>query len=160
MEKRKHKFNIIDVVVILVIAAAVFFIVRALISKGGENTVGLTYVMQTKHGSVDDMIPEEMAANIQPGDAVFEKESGKRIGTVIACDTRPAQYTSSNGTVTEVAGYKTLYITCEATALDEGGKLSVNGVAVSTGKTYTLMFPDLYCSAECISVEGAASAGE
>ena len=156
MEKRKHRFNIVDLVLILIIAALAALLIWRAVSGSSEQTkVGLTYVMQTLQGSVDEMIPEEMAGNIQPGDGVFDSESGRRIGTVVTCDSRPAQYTASNGTVTEVAGYRTLYITCEAEALDEGGKLSVGGVPGSTGKTYTLMFPRLTCGAECISVEGA-----
>ena len=158
MEKRKHSFNIVDLVVILITAALAVLAVFRITGKEGDKTkVSLTYVVQTLQGTVDDMIPEEMASNVKPGDGVFDSESGRRIGTVVTCDSRPAQYVSSNGTVTEVAGYKTLYITCEAEALDEGGKLSVDGISVSTGKTYTLMFPNLYCRVECISVESLQS---
>ena len=161
MEKRKHSFNIIDAVVILIVAAAVSLLIwRAANGRKGGDTVALTYVMQTLQGSVDDMISEEMASNVQPGDGVYDSESGRRIGTVAACDSRPAQYTSAGGVVTEVAGYKTLYITCEATSVDEGGRLTVDGVPVSTGKTYTLMFPNLFCRAECISVETARDGAE
>ena len=161
MEKRKHSFNIIDAVVILIVAAAAALVIWRVSDRGDDaGRVALTYVMQTLQSSVDDMIPEEMAANVQPGDGVYDKESGRRIGTVVACDSRPAQYTSDGGAVTEVAGYKTLYITCETSALDEGGRLTVDGVPVSTGKTYTLMFPNLYCRAECISVETARDGEE
>ncbi len=156
-EVRKHRFNIVDVVAILLLGAVIAAFVIRFSDKKEESRVDLVYVMQTLQGSVDEMIPEELAGNIEPGDAVYDKDTGKRIGTVLTCDSRPAQYTSaSKGTTSEVAGYRTLYITCEATAEDEGGKYTVGGVAVSTGRTYTLMFPGLCCKAECISVEEAA----
>ena len=160
MEKRKHSFNIVDLAVLLIVAALIVLAVFRFSGREEETKLALTYVVRTLQGSVDDMIPEELAANVAAGDAVYDSASGRRVGTVVTCDSRPAQYTSSNGTVTEVAGYKTLYITCEAEALDEGGKLTVDGVRISEGETYALMFPNLFCSAECISVESARSGEE
>ncbi len=156
MEKRKHRFNVVDVIVILLIAAAAVLLILGTRPKGETGRISLTYVMQTLQGSVDDMIPEEMASNVSAGDDVFDGETGRKIGKVASCDSRPAQYTSATtGNVSEVAGFKTLYITCEAQATEEGGSYSVGGVAVSTGKVYTLKFANFYCKAECISVDGA-----
>lgn len=151
MEKRKHKFNIVDVIVIVLLAAGVAALVYHF-AKGGapDKTVSLTYVMQT------DMVPEELSDNVAVGDAVYDGATGRKIGEVAACDSRPAQHTgtAANGSqvVSEVAGYRSLYVTCEATCPAGGDGFSVDGVAISSGCRYTLMFPSLYCEAECVSV--------
>lgn len=157
MEMRKHRFNIIDVLFIIAAVAVVAFIIfhAAKSSPPGEENV--VFVMQT------DMISDDLVGKVAPGDAVYDGDSGRRIGTVDACDTRPAKHTgtSQNGSVvvSEVPGYKTLYVTVTALCPPpEGGAVRSSGVAISAGRRYTLMFPDLYCGAECISVD--TSSGE
>ena len=152
MERREHRFNIIDALFIAALAAlAVFLAVRA-ISGAKPDDEKVVFVMQT------DMIPDELVGKVAPGDAVFDSESGRKIGVVTACDTRPAKHngTSQNGTpvVSEVPGYKTLYVTCSADCPPpDGGAVTSQGVMISEGRRYTLMFPNLYCGAECISVD-------
>ncbi len=155
MERRKHRFNIIDVLFIAAVAAlAVFLVIRGA-TGGAKKESEVVFVMQT------DMISDELVGKVAPGDAVFDGETGQKIGEVTACDTRPAKHTgkSQNGTpvVSEVPGYKTLYVTCSATCPPaEGGAVTSSGVVISAGRRYTLMFPNLYCGAECISVDTAS----
>jgi len=59
--------------------------------------------------------------------------------------------------VSEVAGYRSLYITCEATCPAGGDAYEVEGVTISSGRRYTLMFRSLYCKAECLTVDGAVA---
>ena len=163
MEQKKHRFNIIDAVVILLIAAAVAGTVWYFTKGGaGERSAKITFVMQTSESSVDEMIPEEserFSGGVKVGDAVFDADTGARIGTVTDCDSRPAQFTavSSEGVEvkTPVDGYRTLTVTCEADAVEKDGSFRVNGVVISSEKVYTLMFPDLYCKAQCIFAEEA-----
>ena len=155
MERRKHRFNIIDVLFIAALSAlAVFFIIRGA-AGGTPKEREVVFVMQT------DMISDDLVGKVAPGDAVFDNVSGQKIGVVTTCDTRPAKHTgtSQNGTpvVSEVPGYKTLYVTCSANCPPaEGGAVTSSGVVISAGRRYTLMFPNLYCGAECISVDAAS----
>lgn len=151
MEKRKHKFNIIDAVVIALVAAAAALLIYRAVSRGGaEREAKLTFVMQT------DMIPEELSDNVAVGDALYDGESGRKIGEVVSCDVRPAQHTgkSKNGTpvISEVASYRQLYVTCETLTTDGGDEYTADGVVISSGKRYKLMFSGLYCEGECITV--------
>ena len=155
MEKRKHRFNFIDaVLIVLIIACAVLIFFKVRGERAAEKNVTLSFVMQS------EMISEDMAANVKAGDPVFDRETGVKIGEVSACDSRPAQYTghskSGAAVVSEVPGYRSLYITCEASGSDSGDEYKIGGVAISSGKTYSLMMPLLYCEAECIAVEPAA----
>ncbi|MBQ7671401.1 MAG: DUF4330 family protein [Clostridia bacterium] len=152
MEKRKHKFNIIDAIVVLLIVAAVVFAVVKIVKNASDKTadVSLTFVMQT------DMIPDELSDNVSVGDPIYDGATGRKIGEVTACDTRPAQHTGSdtNGTpvVSDVPGYKTLYVTCSAICESGDDGYTVEGVQISSGRRYVLMFPSLYCEGECISI--------
>ncbi len=154
MEKRKHKFNIFDVIVILIVAAAAFGIWK-IASGGGEDVrAAVNFVMQSAP------VPEDVADNVAPGDGVYERESGALIGRVVTCDSRSALYTGTakdgSSVTSDYPGYKTLYITCTADAGQRGGAYVSGGVTLSAGNKYTLMFPRLYCEAECISVETEA----
>ena len=156
MEKRKHRFNIVDAVVVLLVAAVLVFAVVKAVGKEKEVRRGVTFVMQTS------MLPDELSDNVSSGDPVYDADSGRKIGTVAACEARPAQHVGSSAagtrTVSEVIGYKTLYVTCEAEVSLADGEYRSDGVALSSGKSYVLMFPSLYCEAECISV--AENAGD
>ena len=164
MEKRKHGFNIIDVVVILLILAAVALTVRHFVKDTGpDGTAKITFVVQTLESSVEDMIPEEserFTGGVKVGDAVFDADTGVRIGTVTDCDSRPAQFTavakSGVEVKTPVDGFRTLTVTCEAEGKTDGDSFTVGGVPISSGKIYTLTFPDLWCRAECIFADASA----
>ena len=155
MERRKHRFNIVDVLFIAALAALAFFFVIRAASGIAPKEREVVFVMQT------DMISDELVGKVAPGDAVFDNATGQKIGVVTACDTRPAKHTgtSQSGTtvVSEVPGYKTLYVTCTASCPPaEGGAFTSSGVVISSGRRYTLMFPNLYCGAEYISVDSAS----
>ena len=156
MEKRNHKFNVVDAIVILLMVAVIVLAVVRIVKSSSETTsdISLTFVMQT------DMIPDELSDNVSVGDAIYDGETGRKIGEVTACDTRPAQHTGSdsNGTpvVSDVPGYKTLYVTCSAVSVYGEDGYTVEGVQISSGKRYVLMFPSLYCEGECISISAGS----
>lgn len=155
MEKIKHKFNVMDIVIILAVALVIFALLKVYIidkrgDAGGE-TVTLQYVIQT------DMISEELAGNVSAGDIVYDAETGRVIGEVAACDARNATHVgvSGNGSqiVSDIAGYKSLQITVVTEA--EGGAKGyfANSVLISVGLDYRMMLPNLYCTGSCISAE-------
>lgn len=155
MEKIKHKFNIIDLVIIAAIILVVFALIKVYVidksSDGANEKVSLQYVIET------DMISEELADNVSVGDLVYDAESGKLIGEVTACDSRNATHVgvSQNGSqvVSDIAGYKSLHITI-VTEADGGAKgYFANSVSISVGNEYNMMFPELYCTGSCISAE-------
>ncbi|MBR0303540.1 MAG: hypothetical protein IJQ80_06795, partial [Clostridia bacterium] len=89
--------------------------------------------------------------NIAIGDAVYDKDSRVLIGHV----------TDVGRENSDDPGYKTLYITAEASDAEGGDSYKVNGIAVRAGESYSLSFRgeenrSLYCRAECISVDSAA----
>lgn len=155
MEKKKHRFNIIDLVIIAAVVAIGALLVKSFIFDARNDNkaekVNLQYVIET------DMLSEDLADNVKVGDAVYDYVSGRKIGQVTACDVRNATHIgmSDSGAqvISDVVGYRTLYITVEGQASGTAGGYSVETVAISVGKAYSLMLPDLYCTGSCISAE-------
>ena len=148
MKERKHRFNIVDAAVILIVVCVAVFIgvkTSQRRTSGGAINVTLSYVMKA------DKIPESLAQNVAIGDAVYDKESRKLLGRV----------TDVGRENSEDQSYKTLYITAEASDAESGDSYTVKGIAVRAGEWYSLSFcgeenRSLYCRAECISVDVAA----
>lgn len=161
MKKSKIKFNIVDFIIILCVVIAAVFLVKNYIIDDAvieeKETVSLQYVI------VADMVSEDLIDNVAPGDFVYDKKTGKEIGTVASCDTKSATYVgfSDDGTQTlsEIPGYRSLYITVEVTAKGELGSYSANNVPISAGREYELAFKNFYCIGNCISVEIIEVAG-
>ena len=155
MEKKKHRFNIVDLVIIIVLAAAAVLLVRSFVFDGDGDAEGkkinLQYVIET------DMISEDLADNVKVGDPVYDYESGKLIGTVTACDVRNTTHVgmSDSGVqvVSDIVGYRSLYVTVETPAVGSPSGYFVGNLAVSVGRDYALMMPELYCTGSCISAE-------
>ncbi len=155
MQNKKHRFNVIDVVIILAVIALAALLVKSFVfDKQNDNRaekVNLQYVIET------DMLSEALADNVKTGDAVYDHVSGKKIGEVTACDVRNATHVGMSDSgmqvVSDVVGYRTLYITveCQASVMADG--YSVETTDISVGRTYSLMLPDLYCTGVCISTE-------
>lgn len=155
MEKKKHRFNAVDLIILLAVAVSAVLLVKTFVldakSDVQDKAVKLQYVIET------DMISEDLADNVSVGDSVYDYETGRIIGTVTACDVRNATHVgmSSSGAqvVSDVVGYRSLYITVEGEASGGPSGYSVNSVPVSVGEDYALMLPQLYCTGSCISAE-------
>lgn len=155
MNNKKHKFNIIDLVIIFAVVLFGMLLVKNFIFDAQKESrgekVNLQYVIET------EMLSEALADNVKVGDAVYDYASGRKIGQVTACDVRNATHTgmSESGAqvVSDVVGYRCLYITVEGEALHKADGYTVDSVAVSVGREYSLMLPDLYCKGSCISAE-------
>ena len=144
MEKTKHRFNIVDFIIIVAAVLALLALLKIYFidsSSVADESITLQYVIQT------DNISEELAGNVSVGDKVYDMESGRLIGEVTACDVRNATHVgvSSGGSqqISDIAGYKSLHITVETEA--EGGAKGYYADSV--------MLPDLFCTGCCINAE-------
>lgn len=155
MIKQKKKFNFIDIAIIVFVIAVAAVLIKVYVSDDSssdvKNSVTLQYVIQS------DMLSEELADNVSPGDVVYEKKTGRAIGKVSSCDVRGALHTGVSDAgaqvISDIAGYRVLYITVEVDAAGAAGGYSVENIPICAGEDYELMFKNLYCTGTCISVE-------
>ncbi len=155
MTAKKHRFNIIDALIIIAILLAASAAVYILFfrSTGPESSqVKLRYVLNC------DWIRSEFTGNVRVGDKVFDP-SGNVMGSVTAVQVSEASYAGSDksdGTpvVTKgIDGYKVLTLTVDADGTHSGTSYFVNGNEIIVGKEAGICFPNLYIEAEFINVE-------
>lgn len=151
MERKKYKFNIIDGVIILVLAAVLIAVGYRFYTDrlSGSETAEIRYVIEVEN------VREEFCDKVIPGQTAYSETTGQIIGTVLVSEDRAAtwaSYGSSGGTVSEVPGMRVMYITltANASAGDEG--YVSGGEAIRTGSEIAVMLPDFYCTGKCISV--------
>ncbi len=151
MANKKGKFNIIDLIVILVVVIAVGYVVYAIagnIGDGGE-TVNIQYVIES------DVIQSDVVMSLSEGDAVYA-EDGTYMGKIKYCEVIPASMegVDSEGKVvlTETDDY-TLLITVDVGAVSKKIGYTVGDCKIACGESYTLRCPSLAFEGECVSVK-------
>ena len=151
MSNKKAKFNIIDLIVILVAVIAVGYGAYAVASSLGESgeTVSVEYVIES------DVIRKEVAMNLSDGDAVYA-EDGTYMGKVKYCEvvaaTKEGVDAEGNTVITETDDY-TLLLTVEVNAVSKKNGYTVGELTVACGGSYSLRCPSLAFEGVCVNVK-------
>ena len=132
MEQKKRKWNIVDLVVILVlVGVAVFAAWRFFGSSGGKAAVGneesyrITFLCNET--------PEKVAEMIAKGDAVTDDSCYMDLGKVVDFKIDEARvYT------TAADGYKSAYVTVECKGVAEDNCVYVTGWALGCGHSMVI----------------------
>ena len=123
MQKRKHTFNFIDAIIIIV-AALVLFGVYFIFFRGESSiieeptepeTMRLRYVLQVSE------LPVEYKENIKVGDNILDYATCFGAGKIVSIYSEPSVYVGHNKTtgeqvLTRIDGLTDLYITVEGDA--------------------------------------------
>ena len=151
MANRKAKFNIIDLIVILVAVIAVgygAYAVAASLGNSGE-TVSVEYVIES------GVIRKDVVMNLSEGDAVYA-EDGTYMGKVKFCEVVPAAMegvdADGNAVITETEDY-TILLTVEVSAVSKKNGYTVGDFTVACGEQYSLRCPSLAFEGVCVSVK-------
>ena len=160
MRKRKMKFNIMDVLILLVIAAVAAVLLYVFVfsentpmdSLGGTQTTKITYVVEI--ANVDDIYADKISV----GDTLIDSSKKMNIGTITAVESQPYVHLGknlTNGTMelTTVDNRSTIYVTVEADATLSGFSYNVNGYTVYVGQQVHLSLPHFVGSGYCIALE-------
>lgn len=85
------KINILDIVLLILFAAAVIFAAKALLPRffSNESSAADTEAVYTIEVTKET---EDYFENIKPGDKVFGENTDDEIGTVVSCTASPAVY--------------------------------------------------------------------
>ena len=151
--KTKRPINIIDIIIIIALLSIVGATVFAFIAGLGDSSEKATvrYVLKA------DSVNSELCSKVAVGDGVYDHSTSQRIGTVTAVSTAQAYY---NGTDPQgspvsspVEGKSILYVTVEASATGSDMGYSVGTTTLSIGKSLDIRYPNLFCTATCVSIE-------
>lgn len=157
MNKRKIRFNAVDVLIILVLAAAIFLLLYVFVFSGNKTetvdsaTRNIRYVVEINN------LDSNMSEAVKAGQAVQDAVERKNIGTVSGVQYLPYRkitfdYENGKETVSEAENKVTLRITIDAEALETDRAFTVDGREIRVGEQYSLMLPDMYCVGYCIEL--------
>ena len=151
MQERKRKPNIIDFVILLavlaILAAGGY---RIVIYPGGQENVRIRYVLEVPQ------IQTDFCSKVTPESPAFSYNDKREIGIVTGVSTAPAYFKGTdkagNPVHTEMEEHSMLYVTIEADAVQTNTAYIVGGHSIQSGMSLAVQFPELYCEAQCISV--------
>ena len=156
MSKRKIRFNIIDLIIILIIVAAAFVLAKVFVGGGKDiaaetNTKKIQYVIEIQE------VEDRFDGSVKKGDAVQDAIERKNIGTVVGVQSSDFQkitfdYDTGMETVSYVEGRIVLDITIEATAIVTDKAYTVDGCEIRVGEQYSIMLPEFYGVGYCIKI--------
>jgi len=158
MKERKLRFNFIDLLILLVIAAGIFAVLYIFVFSGrGKSTVVDTQYTKIRYIVQFQSVDEEFADSVVAGDLVEEPVERRTIGTVVAVQSEPCQkiifnYDEAKETVATYDGKVTMYITVEADAVETDSAFTVDGLPIRVGTQYSLSMPNMYGNGYCIEL--------
>ncbi|MGN1345554.1 MAG: DUF4330 domain-containing protein [Eubacteriales bacterium] len=153
MSKRKLRFNAMDVLILLILAAVVFVLLYVFVfsERGTQTEVNYTtirYVVEIQN------IDEQLVDAVEKGQLVEDAVERKKIGVVSGIQSVPYEkvtfdYENGRETTARVDGKITLKITIEAQAVETDRAFTVDGCEIRVGQSYSLIFPGLYGYGYC-----------
>lgn len=157
MSKRKLRFNAVDALIILVIAAVVFVLLYVFVFSGRGtqaaevNYTTIQYVVEIQN------IDEQLEDIVKKGQLVEDAVERKKLGTVSGTQPVPFEkitfdYENGRETTSVVDGKITLKITIEAQAIETDRAFTVDGCEIRVGQQYSLILPDLYGYGYCTEI--------
>lgn len=156
MSNRKLRFNMIDVLIILLVIAAIAVLYIMVFSGRGNQTAEIKYTTIRYVVEVQD-VAKNTDEMIKKGQLVEDAVERKKIGTVAGVQTSPfAKLTYDYEKDTQVSSVvedrDTLKITIEAKAQETDRAFTVDGCEIRVGQQYSVMLPDFYGIGYCVEL--------
>ncbi len=154
---KKHKFNIIDAIIIIVVAGIIagvaFFLLRDKPTEEAKETVSIEYVVKFSK------VRNELKDKISKDDTVVDSVAKYHIGKVVAVNAVDAVFANGNnihdGTVVAgtYPGYSDVSATITAEAEIIGGRYVISGgYNISVGSRVDVRTPNYNGTGYCVSI--------
>ncbi len=152
---RKHRFNVFDFILIILIIALVtvtavkFIRANPGVISGGDKTAICVITAEN--------LPEALKEQIQVGDSLYDTESSQLLGNVTEVKyevykLKGINELTGNAVTTDVEGKITLTVTIETRVWLDNGTYNVDGYRLSVGRTMSVRTDRLAVSGECSSL--------
>lgn len=150
-KKTKRKFNIIDFLVLILVAAIIGLAIYAVVhwsnikSLWASDTVSLTYAVEFRG------VDQEFIDNISKDNTVTDAVSKNPLGTVTSIDKTEAYTIFSNGKFIDSPDKFNVTVSISATAeYEEGVGYTVNGRRIAVGEIIEMRFPKFSSVGYCV----------
>lgn len=152
-KKRNYKFNIIDLVLIIAIlvslGAIIYASFGAIVTDSERITVRYTVEVPE--------IRTDFVSKAQEGDTVRDYKTGDSLGKIVSVSANPAKHTGTDSAgalvITEIADYKTMYVTVEASVTKSESGYYVGNYGFTVGSEMSLRLPQLQLEGSCVSID-------
>ena len=144
MEKQKKlKFNLVDVIFVLVLLAGAAFVALRIIGLGsdapgedeGKEKEGEEYIITLYTGESADYVIDHLRLGAQVTDDSITLD----LGTVVDFKTGPARVNSAaedgHLVLSDREGYSSVYLMCKVQGIDNGFGVLVDGLRLGIGHT-------------------------
>lgn len=157
MNNRKLRFNVIDVLIILIIAAVIYVLLNIFVLNDSQNDNTAVNYKTIQYVVEVNNIDKRFSETVKAGQVVQDAIAKKVIGTVTGV--QAIQYKKSTfdfeelkEVVSTVEDRITLKITIEAEVMDTERAYIINGCEIRVGQSYSLVLPDLYAVGYCVDL--------
>ena len=159
---KKGRFNIVDFILLLILAAIVaaivlYFIPGAFNRITATDETDITFVLEFRG------VDEDFVANIKNGDSVYDSSRNYQLGSVKSVESyayNKLVYNEETGVaeMKNVPGLTNLVVTVTTQAIyNYGDGYSVNGERIAVGRAYDISLPKFNGSAYCIELSAVAN---
>jgi len=157
MSGRKVRFNAVDAVILLILAAAVGVLLYIFVFSADKNQNTETNVHTIQYVVEIQNIDDHYENAVEIGQPVQEAVKRKQIGTVVGVQTLPFEkvtfnYETGKTTVAAAEGMITMKITIEASVTETDRAFTVDGCEIRVGEQYSLMLPGMYGAGFCTDI--------
>ena len=154
-KQTKKRFNIADIVILLIIIAIIALFAYVIVSSYGQDLFEPKYSVEYTVKLTE--VRKDFADNLGQGDMMVETTTLSEIGKVVKVDTTPCIFTATDSTGKTVTSDNPLYmdmvITVSAEATLPDGIYTVNGFRLTAGKNVTFRVPDFTGSGVCTGIK-------
>ena len=158
-KKKKARFNIIDLLLILIVIAMIATMIYLFVPGNIFENLSAEREQEIQYTVEILGVDQDFINNIKENDNVIDVVSKASIGTVMAVsyDTNYSELKyneeSGEGIMVSYPDKYNLIVTISAEALYNAGEgYSVDGCRIAVGEKLSLRFPDYSCEAYCIDV--------
>ncbi len=139
----KFNFNVIDMLIVLIIVAALFFVIYCVVLGNNISDLGAKDA-DVEYSVIISKADIRFKDSVAPGDKVTDAQTGKFLGTV-----RKTDYSFSVETIIDAEGNEKLYtstdkiditVTISCTAKIKGTEYYAGGILLETGNYIDIHF--------------------
>ena len=160
-EKKKHKFNIVDFLILLLVVAIIGTAIYAVFAWSDIKALWSTSSKEILYVVELRGVDKDLINNVKAADVVIDSVSKNQLGTVQSAKSDP--YSTLGYTVNTDGEYAATMITDDskfnitltisATAeYEKGIGYTVNGTRIAVGEVLDLRFPQLASTAYCVHI--------
>ncbi len=157
-DKKKRRFNFIDLLLILIVVVLVASVIYVFVPRNFIKGIFTDKTVDIEYSIEITGVDKEFIENIKENDIILDGVSKANIGTVKAVNVQEQtvlKYVdgSNQGTLVPVEDKYDLIVTITAKAdFNEGEGYSINGTRIAVGEKINAVFPNYIGQGYCISV--------